>query len=126
LAKRPDQSAQVVPDPEKLNPQETPEFLERGWLFYSQKKYESAEADFRFVLQREPENVDALYVLGLTLKAMGKSQQAMDALSRIDDALTRIEDHQRAVMVARLAHGLVNQIKTGDWNLEKEVWKSRR
>ena len=125
MAKHPESSEHNVPDPEKLNPQDTADFMERGWLFYSHKQYESAVADFRFVLQREPANVDALFALGLTFKIMGNSQQALDAFSRIDDALTMIDDHQRAVMIARLAHGHLNQIKTGEWNLEKEVWKSK-
>ncbi|HVP21278.1 MAG TPA: tetratricopeptide repeat protein [Anaerolineaceae bacterium] len=126
MPKRPDNPAQPATDPQQLNPKETSEFMERGWLFYSHKNYESAEADFRFVLQREPTDVEALYALGLTLKALGKSQEAVAVFSQIDAALTAIEDHQRAVMLSRLAHGHLNQIKTGEWNLEKEVWKTKR
>jgi len=126
MRKRRDAPAQSATDPQQLNPHETSEFMERGWLFYSHKNFESAEADFRFVLQREPADVDTLFALGLTLKALGKSQEAMTAFSQIDAALSSIEDHQRAVMLARLAHGHLNQIRTGEWNLEKEVWKTKR
>ncbi len=113
----------IPPEPDKMNPQTDDEYLERGWLYYSREKFELAEADIDIVLQREPGNIDAWYALGLTLKAMGNAQGAVDAFSRIDAAIGQIDDHQKATIISRLAHGQINQIKTGDWNLEKEVWK---
>ncbi len=123
MARSPKQAVETVPDPEKMNPQAPEDFLERGWLYYSLKNFDLAEADFYTVLRNDPGSIDSWYALGLTLKAMGQGARAVDAFSRIDSMLNEIDDHQKAMMVSRLAHGQVNQIKTGDWNLEKEVWK---
>ncbi len=123
MARIPKQIVEAVPDPEKMNPQAMEDFLERGWLYYSAKKYELAEADFNIVLKNEPGNIDSWYALGLTLKAMGNGQRAAEAFSRIDSMIGEIDDHQKAMIISRLAHGHINQIKTGNWNLEKEVWK---
>jgi len=126
MAPKKKSDAQIVPDPDTLNPQEMADFLERGWLYYSHQKFEAAETDFHTVLDKEPDNIDALYGLGLALKSLGKSQQALEAFEQIDYGINRIEDHQRALMISRLAHGQINQIKIGEWNLEKEVWKSSK
>ncbi len=123
MARIPKQAVEAVPDPEKMNPQSMEEYLERGWLFYSLKKYELADSDFNLVLRNEPGNIDGWYALGLTLKAMGDAQRAAEAFSRIDSLIGGIDDHQKATIITRLAHGQINQIKTGNWNLEKEVWK---
>lgn len=123
MAKSPKQPDSNIPDPDKMNPQTNDELLERGWLYYSREKFELAETDFQAVLQKEPANVDAWYALGLTLKAMGSTQRAFEAFSRIDSFIGEIDDHQRATIISRLAHGQKNLIKTGNWNLEKEVWK---
>jgi len=125
MAKTPKQPVDSVPNPDTMKPLTTDDFLERGWLYYSHKKYELAETDFNLVLQKEPANVDAWYALGLTLKLMGDSQKAVDAFKKIDNVIAEIDDHQRATIISRLAHGQINQIKTGDWNLEKEVWKRK-
>jgi tetratricopeptide (TPR) repeat protein len=116
---------EAVPDPDSLNPQSDVEFFERGWLYYSHQKYEQAEADFRLILQKDGANVDAWYALGLALKALGSSQQAVDAFTQIDRFINQVEDRQRATIISRLSHGQINQIRTGSWNLEKEIWKSK-
>jgi tetratricopeptide (TPR) repeat protein len=114
---------EAVPDPNTLTPQSSAEYLERGWLFYSHQKFEQAEADFRQVLRQESENPDAWYALGLVLKALGKGPQAIDAFSRVEQTISSIEDRQRAVIIFRLLHGQINQIRTGNWNMEDEIWK---
>ncbi len=125
MAKTPKRLVESVPNPDTMNPQSTDDFLERGWEYYSGKKYELAETDFNLVLQKEPSNVDAWYALGLTLKAMGNLPKALDAFGKIDGVIRQIDDHQRATIITRLAHGQINQIKTGNWDLEKEVWKRK-
>jgi tetratricopeptide (TPR) repeat protein len=121
----PKNKPEAVPDPNTMNPQSTAEFLERGWLFYSRQKFEQAEADFRKVLQQESANVDAWYSLGLTLKALGKGPQAIEAFSQVDKAIDEVDDAQRATIILRLTHGQINMIRTGNWNLENEIWKSK-
>lgn len=111
-------------EPEKMVPQTTEEFLQRAWLFYSRKKFDLAEKDYRTALEKEPENVDAIYGLALTLKAAGASTKALEFFEKSLLLLESIKDPQRAHILGRLIHGQINQIKTGDWNLEKEVWQS--
>ncbi len=123
MARRPKQAVDTLPDPEKMNPQTPDDFLERGWLYYSLQKYELAAADFDVALRNAPGSLDSWYALGLTLKAMGDGQKAVEAFSRVDIMTGEIDDHQKAMIISRLAHGQINQIKTGNWNLEKEVWK---
>ncbi len=112
-------------DPDLMEPKNPDDFMERGWLYYSQKKYDQAVADFNRVLQDMPYDVDTWYTLGLTFKALGDTQKAVDAFNKIDAIIGGIDDPQRAMIVTRLAHGQVNQIKTGNWNLEKEVWQRK-
>ncbi len=123
MARSPKQAVDTLPDPEKMNPQSPEDFLERGWLYYSLQKYELAQADFDVALRNDPDNLDSWYALGLTLKAMGNGLKAVEAFSRVDALTGYIDEHQKAMIISRLAHGQINQIKTGNWNLEKEVWK---
>jgi tetratricopeptide (TPR) repeat protein len=126
MAKDPKNKTVVVPDPNMLTPQSPADYLERGWLFYSRQKYEQAEEDFRQVLKQDPANADAWYALGLALKALGKGPQAIDAFTHVDQVIAGVEDRQRVMIILRLTHGQVNLIQTGDWNLENEIWKSKR
>ncbi len=113
----------TVPDPTTLNPQSAAEYLERGWLFYTRQNFEHAISDFKAALDLEPNNIEVLYALGLALKISGATQQALNFFTRIDEVINYVDDRQRRTMISRLAHGQINQIKTGDWNLEKEVWQ---
>jgi tetratricopeptide (TPR) repeat protein len=117
---------ETILQPENMNPQTPSDYTARGWVFYSQKKYDQAVADYKTALENEPENPDIFYALGLALKASGANAEALEAFSKVDQYLANIEDRQKATIVSRLAHGQVNQIKTGDWNLEKEVWQKSR
>ncbi len=125
MARKSKQTVEAILDPDKMIPQSNEDFLERGWLYYARKQFELAQSDINQVLQNEPNNVDGWYVLGLTLKALGKTQKAVDAFSRIDSVINEIDDHQRATIISRLAHGQINLLTTGNWNLEKEVWKKK-
>ena len=111
-------------EPEEMIPPSTAEFLKRAWLYYSRKKLDLAEKDYKTALEKEPENVDATYGLALTLKASGASSRALEFFEKSLTLLESITDTQRAHILGRLIHGQINQIKSGDWNLEKEVWQS--
>lgn len=115
----------TVPDPSTLNPQNATEYLERGWLYYTHQNLEKAISDFQTALEKEPNNIEVLYALGLALKASGATQQALKIFIRIDEVINYVDDRQRRTMISRLTHGQINQIRTGDWNLEKEVWEKR-
>jgi tetratricopeptide (TPR) repeat protein len=111
-------------EPETMKVEAPADYAERGWLYFSRKKFDLAIEDFRHVTESDANAIDSWYGLGLTLKANGSPEQAVTAFDHILAALNQIEDRQRASVLSRLVKGHLNQIKTGDWNLEKEVWKS--
>lgn len=113
-------------EPEQLQPKSPAEFLHRAWLFYSREKYSLAQADFEAVLSEDAGNFDAQFGLSLTLKFSGNNQQALSAFEKTLALTASIEDRQRASIMLRLVRGHINQIKSGDWNLEKEVWQTDR
>jgi tetratricopeptide (TPR) repeat protein len=103
------------------NPQTAEDFAERAWNNYSRKAFEQAEADFRRSLDMKPDNPDAMYALGLSLAADGKSQEAISTFQDVIEYLnsrtsdeTRVRNH----MLIRLSRGHINRIKTGEWRLE--------
>ncbi len=114
-----------VPDPASLTPQTPADFSRRGWLYYGRKEFARAEADFVTALEQEPDNPEFLYALGLTLKAAGSLDKALQKFEYALQMVNTVSDPVRAQVLHRLILGHINQIKTGDWNLEKEIWKSR-
>jgi len=112
----------TVPDPAVMKPQNNDELIERGWLYYSHKNYAKAEMDLLKALDETPDNPDILYALGLNYKADGNIKKAVESFTNATEFLDKLEDHVRARMLLRLIHGQINQIKDGDWNLEKEIW----
>jgi tetratricopeptide (TPR) repeat protein len=122
LAKQAQPTVSLV-DPTTLPAQTAGEFLARGWLFYARQKFDLAIADFKNAVEKDPKDPDTWYALGLALKGAGSVQQALDTFSKMDPLIADMQDHQRATIISRLVHGQINQIKTGNWNLEKEVWE---
>jgi len=113
------------PNPATLTPSSAAEFARRGWLYFSRQQYAEAKADLETALSLEA-NVDHYYTLGLILRALGENEQALAAFEHCLAKIGEIAESQRATMLRRLATGQINMIKTGDWNLEKEVWKRIR
>lgn len=125
MAKSKASSAQVkVNEPEQLSPTTAAEYMERAWLFYSRKKYNLSEKDFETALETEPDNVEAVYGLALVLKSSGENARALSMFEKALALLETLSDRQRVNILGRLIRGQINQIKTGDWNLEKEVWQT--
>lgn len=113
-------------EPEQLQPKTPAEFLHRAWLFYSRQKYSAALEDFKTVLSEEVGNFDAQFGLSLALKSSGNNQQALAAFEKTLGLIESIQERQRASIMMRLVRGHINQIKSGDWNLEKEIWQTDR
>ena len=113
----------VVLDPATLKVETSADYTKRGWMYFSRKQYDLATEDFRHVLTSEASNIDTWYALGLSLKVSGAPSKAVEAFEKVLGLLDQLEDKQRANILMRLTHGQINQMKTGDWNLEKEVWK---
>jgi tetratricopeptide (TPR) repeat protein len=102
------------------------DYIREGWMLHSSKKDDdAAEENFRQAITLNPKSVDAYYGLGLVLKAQDRRQDAIIAFQQVVDFLdaSTVEDRSRSQMLHRLAIGHMNYLKTGDWNLEKEIWK---
>jgi tetratricopeptide (TPR) repeat protein len=103
------------------------DFTRQGWVLHSEGKQDAAETSFRQAVSIDPKSIEAYYGLGLVLKAEDRRQDAVQAfqqvLSLLEDGV--VADPSRHAMLRRLSMGHINQLKEGDWNLEKEIWKKR-
>jgi tetratricopeptide (TPR) repeat protein len=101
------------------------EYLKRGVAYYARKQYENAEKDLRTALAMDANPVEVNYCLGMVLKAESKSDEAIQCFEKVLDLLSqsRMKNYYRQAMLRRLAKGHINFIKTGDWDLEKEIWQ---
>ena len=110
-------------DPEKMNPQTAADYVERGWLYYSQKKYEAAINDYTKALSIEPDAIDTHYALAMALKYSGKVPDAVKEFNQVIAMTDSLEDTTRAIMITRLSKGHINDMQTGNWGLSKELWQ---
>jgi tetratricopeptide (TPR) repeat protein len=97
--------------------------IDLGWGLYGAGKYAEAVEQFKRVLSMTANSVDAEYGLGLSQKALGNKEAAVAAFNQVASLAVQLEDHVRGTMLKRLAHGHVNEINSGDWKLEKEIWQ---
>lgn len=108
------------------NPPKTfKEYYSEGWALHgSNKDDDAAEENFRHAIAVDPNSADAYFGLGLVLKSQDRRQEAIDSFEKVVDILdnTNQEDVIRTKMLRRLALGHINQMRKGDWDLEKEVW----
>jgi tetratricopeptide (TPR) repeat protein len=125
MAKKETFPTQLVPDPAQINPQTAADYAGRGWLYFSRQHYLEAQSDLETAISLDT-NVDFFYSLGLILRAQGKNAEALAAFEKTLVMVTDSENRQRTTMLRRLTLGQINMIKSGDWNLEKEVWKRIR
>jgi tetratricopeptide (TPR) repeat protein len=113
--------------PLAAEPLDYADYYRQGWDHHVKREEEPAEASLRKALALEPESVDANYVLGLVLKSQQRGKEAIESFERVLDLLdqNKVEDRTRSAMLRRLAKGHINHLKTGDWNLEKEIWQRK-
>ena len=97
--------------------------VDLGWGLYGGGQYAEAAEQFERVLAVSPDSVDARYGLGLSCKALGGKEAAVGAFEKVVEMSQQIEDHVRGTMLRRLARGHINEMNSGDWNLEKEIWQ---
>jgi tetratricopeptide (TPR) repeat protein len=114
-----------------LTPEEIPAptdhdgYVRRGWAYHARGKHQEAEQDIHQALKLDAESVDANYLLGLVMKAQGKNPEAVASFKRTIELIEagKIEDKAKNEILHRLAKGHYNELTTGDWNLEKEIWQ---
>jgi tetratricopeptide (TPR) repeat protein len=99
-------------------------FMQRGWAYHARGNQDQAESDFRRALSYSPESVDANYALGLVMKSQGNKEGAVELFNKAMELIKqgKIEDHPRSEMMRRLTLGHINELTTGDWNLEDQIW----
>jgi tetratricopeptide (TPR) repeat protein len=109
-----------MPEPNDLD-----SYMRRGWAYHSRGLQQAAEADFRRALELDSESVDANYVLGLILKAQDRADESVEYFKKTVKLLEagKIKDNARCEMLRRLSLGHINELKKGDWDLEREVWR---
>jgi tetratricopeptide (TPR) repeat protein len=113
-------------DPNSMGePTTADEFQRRGMAFYARQQYNAAEADLKRAISLDSNHIDSYYSLGMVLKAIGRKEDAIAAFTHVLDLISANvnSDTTKFDMLRRLALGHVNEIKQGDWNLEKEIWK---
>jgi tetratricopeptide (TPR) repeat protein len=123
--KKHETTPQEIPNPangpEPTNPNE---YIRRGYAYYTLGNYKEAEHDFSKAVSLDPKAIDAAYGLGMTLKAQHRMDEGVKAFRMAIDIIDSgvLENKVRGNMLRRLALGHVNEMTTGDWNLEKEIW----
>lgn len=97
----------------------------RGYALYTTGDYDGARVDFESAVSLDPNDVEALYGLGLTRKMQGDLDGSADSFNQVLELLRAgaVKDTTRAKMLERLTKGHLNIMNVGDWNLEKEIWK---
>ncbi len=120
----------VTSNPEKIVVEKQPstieEYIKQAWSQKASGKLDEAEAFFRKAITQKPEMIEAHYGLGLTLKAQGRRQDSIQCFEKVIELIDQgIDDRTRGEMLRRLSLAHINQIRSGDWGLEKEIWKHK-
>jgi tetratricopeptide (TPR) repeat protein len=105
------------------NPTDIINHLRLGWAYYGEDKSDEAADAFQAAIDRFPEDLEALYALGLALKKIGKGSEALKLFKRVIDLTEKLEDQIKGEMLRRLALGHANFIEKGDWDLSGEIWE---
>ncbi|UCD98198.1 MAG: tetratricopeptide repeat protein [Chloroflexota bacterium] len=116
-------------DPSEMSePTDYESFMKRGWIHHARGNQDQAESDFRRALIYSPESMDAYYALGLVMKSMGNKDEAVKLFNKTMEMIKqgKIADQSQSEMMRRLTLGHINELTTGDWNLEDEIWHQSR
>jgi cytochrome c-type biogenesis protein CcmH/NrfG len=103
------------------NPESAEAKCNLGWGYYGARQYDAAIAAFKEALQLDAGSVDTLYGLGLSLKEAGVHGEAIPVFKKVMRLAPERAPGARGMMLARLARGHINQIKTGEWDLDEDL-----
>jgi len=106
-------------------PNDHDSFLQRGWVYHARGEQEKAESDFRRAISYSPESVDANFAMGLIMKSQGKTQDSVESFEKTMELIKqgKIEEHSKSEMMRRITLAHINELTTGDWNLEDQIWQ---
>lgn len=121
------QETETIDPNEYKEPTDYDSFMQRGWAHHARGNKDRAESDFRRALSYSPESVDANYALGLVMKSQGNAKEAVELFRKSMELINqgKIKDDAKSEMMRRLTLGHINEITTGDWNLEDQIWRQR-
>jgi tetratricopeptide (TPR) repeat protein len=106
------------------NPNSAEAYCNLGWGYYGQRKYDDSVKAFRQALSLERNLTDGHFGLGLALKEAGAAQDAVAEFEAVVKLAPQDQNVVRGQMVARLAHGHINRINSGDWSLDTDLKRS--
>lgn len=111
---------------EQKVPSSVVELISKAWEMKAGGKFDDAEANFRKAISLDPTSVEAHYGLSLTLKSQDRRQESIAGFEKVLELIEQgVEDRVRGEMLRRLTLGHINQLRNGDWALEKEIWKRK-
>jgi thioredoxin-like negative regulator of GroEL len=117
-----------VDNPKNITKNESvDDLIAKGWSFHASAAEEDAEEYFRAACDKDARSIEALYGLALVLKSQGRRKEAVKTFKQLIGLLELqvLSDKVRSTMLRRLAKGHINEIETGDWNLEEEIWQKK-
>jgi tetratricopeptide (TPR) repeat protein len=103
------------------NPNSAEAFSNLGWGYYGQRKFDESITAFRQALSLDRNLTDGHYGLGLALKESGAAQDAVAEFEAVVKLAPQDQNAVRGTMLARLAHGHINRINSGDWSLDTDL-----
>lgn len=107
--------ASKIPDPKEIQANSKSEFVQRGWLYFNQNIFYEATADFRRALELDTQDINTLYALGLSLKALGEKEEAKGIFRQVIEQSKVLDRTDRSQILKSLALGQWNQIEKGTW-----------
>lgn len=115
-------------DMDYKKPQDVEDYIDQGWSYHAQEKNETAaEESFRNAISLNPKSIDAYYGLGLVLKAQNRKQESIDNFKKVIELIEAnpTDEQSQGEMMRRLSMAHINQIESGDWGLEGEIWQHK-
>jgi Flp pilus assembly protein TadD len=96
------------------------DYVQRGWFYYSQGDSSHAILDFREAAAGMPDDAEALYALGMALKAAGQNEEASAQFQRAIDLAPQLSDLAKGQIVGHLARMQLNFLTHGAETPAKE------
>ena len=87
------------------NPDDVDKLINLAWSYERAGDYQQAVGYFRQAIERDPQNHDAYYGLGLALLGDGQVEEGLQALEKARDLAQNAEDRGETVIVSQQVEG---------------------
>ena len=84
-------------------------WLQSGYVYLNQKKYDQARAEYHELLDRDPKNEDAVFYLGVLAQVEDQPAKARTQFEQIPQESTRYPDARRRIAWSYKAEGHTDQ-----------------